>query len=80
MADVIWLQSRERPPEDRSFALVAADPLPGRVLSDAPVAQGHGVVFYIPDPATEAERSDAIARARIWAERNAVDVIYIEVN
>jgi hypothetical protein len=80
MADVVWLKASERPPEDRSFALVAADRSAAGPVSDAPVAQGRGMVFYIPQTASEAERSEAIARACTWAQRNDLDVVYVETH
>jgi hypothetical protein len=80
MADVVWLRASERPPEDRSFALVAADRTPEGPVSDAPVTEGQGVVFYIPEAASEAERSEAIARACTWAQRNDLDVVYVEAS
>jgi hypothetical protein len=77
MAEVVWLKPAEAPPEDRSWALVSPD-RDGRHAGEDVVAHSQGITFYIPHPPSEAERSEAIARARTWAERNGVDAIYVD--
>ncbi len=78
MPEIIWLYEGERPPEDRSWAMVAADRSGDRSGSMDPVEHDCGLTFYIAHPVSEVERSEAIARARAWAESHDVDTVYIE--
>ncbi len=78
MAEIIWLHEGERPPEDRSWAMVAADRSGDRSGSIGPVMHERGLTFYIAHPVSEVDRSEAIARARTWAESHGVDAVYVE--
>ncbi len=78
MTKVVWLKPGEPvPTEGRTWALVAHDP-EGSHVGDA-VPHDHGVTFYIPIPASTVDQSEAIARARAWAERNHVEAVYVAV-
>ncbi len=77
MTQFVWLRPSEEPPDDCCWALVAVHPEGWRGGGE-PVAHRNGVTFYIPDLASEAERSEAIARALVWAQRHEVQAIYMQ--
>ncbi len=77
MTEIVWLHGQEVPPENRSWARVSAD-RDGRHAGQDAVAHSRGITFYIPYPPSEVERSEAIARACTWAQRNGVAAVYVD--
>jgi hypothetical protein len=75
MVEVVWLKPQEAPPKEGDWALVAEgrDGWPAGAVTAHP----RGMTFHIPQAPSEVDRSEAIARACAWAERNEIDTVYI---
>jgi hypothetical protein len=75
MADVVWLEPDEKPPEDADWALVAK--APGGYSGSGSVQHGGGATFYVPYPQTEADQAAAIEKAVVWADKHGVKTVYV---
>jgi hypothetical protein len=76
MAEVVYLEPDQSPPEGQDWALVVRNPEGGNSGSGS-VVHGRGATFYVPFPDNEPDQAIAIARAKEWADKNGVPVVYV---
>jgi hypothetical protein len=79
MAEVIWLEHGEQPPADAQWVLVDEDQSRGIT---GPVDMrlgppGTSATFFVTAPYREAERADAIEKAKMHADGNRIAKIYV---
>jgi len=63
-------------PSSNKFALVDLDQMRPDMMLDM-MLHGSGATFYVPPPHGDSEWAGTIERAKEWAEKNAVPIVYV---